>query len=177
MKQPNYKLGNKTLIGSAILVIIFFLLCSCGSRKVERSKTETKETQTTESTFKDSSKTVTKLDSNTKIVDISQSDELVIEPIDNTKEMVVNGKTYFNTVLKRSKSKNNITTDKTTNVAKTIQNDVKTDTKENKSKVVIADVKNIDKKQFNFLSLWWLYLILIAVIYFCYRKFKGFPLV
>jgi len=176
MKQPDYKLGNRTLIGSAILVIIFFLLCSCGSRKVDRSKTEIKETQTTESTFKDSSKTVTKIESNTKIVDISQSDEFVIVPFDNTKEMVVNGKTYFNTVLKRSNSKNNITTDKTINVAKTIQKDVKKATKENKYKVAVSDIKNIDKKQFNFLSLWWL-IPLIAVIYFGYRKFKGLPLV
>jgi len=174
MKQPKYKLGNKTLIGSAILVIIFFLLCSCGSRKVERSKTETKEAQTTEATFKDSSKTVTKLESNTKIVDSSVTDEFVIIPFDNTKEMVVNGKTYFNTVLKRSKSKNNISTTKTINVAKTSQNDVKKALKNETSKETIIDTKKSDRS-FNYLSLLWL--LLIPVIYFGYRKFKGLPLV
>jgi len=160
-----------------ILLIISLILFGCGPRKVERSKTETKETQTTEATFKDSSKTVTKLDSNTKIVDSSVTDEFVIIPFDNTKEMVVNGKTYFNTVLKRSKSKNNISTTKTINVAKTSQNDVKKAVNTNKSKTAVTNLKNVDKKQFNFLSLWWLYLILIAVIYFGYRKFKGLPLV
>jgi len=174
MNQPNYKLGNKTLIGSAILVAIFFLLCltSCSSRKVSKSKTETKEIATTESTTKDSSKTFTKLESNTKIVDVSQSDELVISPIDNTKEMFVNGKTFFNVKLASKKTSNNIVTDKSINAAKTSQNDIKTSDKTNKIKTAIVEVKNSDKKQFNFLSLWWIPLVLV-IIYWLWRKYKN----
>jgi len=170
MKQQNYKVGDRILIFAG-LVILLFWLCSCSSRKVNKSKTETKEVSTTEATFKDSSKTVTKLESNTKIVDISQSDELVISPIDNTKEMVVNGKTYFNAKIRRLKSKNNITTDKSTIASQIKQNDVKKAVKTNKSKTAIVNVKNTDRKQFNF---WWL--LLLVPIYLLYRKFKGLPL-
>jgi len=177
MKQPNYKLGNKTLIGSAILVIIFFLLCSCGPRKVERSKTETKETQTTEATFKDSSKTVTKLESNTKIVDISQSDELVITPIDTSKEFSVNGVKYKGVVLKAKKIRNNIVTDKTENVSQIKQNDIKTESKQEIQNETKTDIKNSDKKQYD----WTKTIIVIAIIlgvaiwliyFFYFRKAK-----
>jgi len=170
------KISNKGLIVCSCIafIMVCFLLFGCGPRKVERSKTETKETQTTETTFKDSSKTVTKLESNTRIVDSSVTDEFVIIPFDNTKEMVVNGKTYFNTVLKRSKSKNNISTTKSINVAKTSQNDVKKALKNETAKESIIDTKKSDRG-FNYLSLLWL--LIIPVIYFCYRKFKGLPLV
>jgi len=174
MKQPNYKLGNRTLIGSAILVLIIFLLCSCGARKVDKSHIEIHDTETTEATFKDSSKTVTKLESNTKIVDVSQSDELVITPIDSSKEFSVNGVKYKGVVLKAKKVRNNITTDKSINVAKTSQNDVKKALKNETAKEAIIDTKESDRG-FNYLSLLWL--LIIPVIYFGYRKFKGLPLV
>jgi len=173
---------NKKTEGIKLIAYLLFaiiLLCvvfGCGSRKTSKSKTETKETQTTEATFKDSSKTTVNIDSNTKIVDSSVTDEFVILPFDNTKEMVVNGKTFFNVKLATKKTSNNITTNKTINVAKTSQNDVKKAVKTNKSKTAVTNVKNVDKKQFNFLSIWWL-IPLIAVIYFGYRKFKGLPLV
>jgi len=174
MKQPNYKLGNHTLIWSAILVAIFFLLCltSCGSRKVNKSKTEIKETQTTEATFKDSSKTTNIVNRNIKYVDTGSVEEIEFIPVDNTKEMVINGKTYFNTTLKAKKIRNNKVLNKTENVSQIKQNDIKTATKENMSKVAVTDVKNTYKKQFNFLSLWWL--LLVIPIYLLWRKYGSY---
>jgi len=169
MKQINYKLGNKTLIGSAILVIIFFLLCSCGARKVDKSKTETKET----ATLKDSSKTVTKLESNTKIVDISESDEIEIVPIDNTKEIVVNGKKYFNAKIRHVNKKSNIVVSKSINSSQIKQNDVK----KAFNKTTSVEVKNTDRKQYD----WTKTIIVISVIlgvvfwliyFFYFRKAK-----
>jgi len=166
--------GIKLIAYLLFAIIILCVVFGCGSRKVSKSKIETKETQTTEATFKDSSKTVTKLESNTKIVDISQSDELVITPIDSSKEFSVNGVKYKGVVLKAKKVRNNITTDKSINIAKTSQNDVKKALKNKTTKDVIIDTKKSDRG-FNYLSLLWL--LLIPVIYFGYRKFKGLPLV
>lgn len=159
MKQQNYKIGDRILIfaGAVILAVILF---GCSARKVERSKTETKETATTEQTFKDSSKTVTKLDSNTKIVDISESEEIEIIPIDNTKEIVVNGKKYFNAKIIQVNNKNNITTNKSKNVSQIKQNDIKKSVKTNKSKTAKSNTKHSDKKQYD----WTKTIIVISII-------------
>jgi len=167
MSQPNYKIGTRTLIFSMVLaIIVIFALFGCGSRKVERSKAETKET----ATFKDSSKTVTKLESNTKIVDVSQSDEIEIVPIDVNKPFFVNNVEYKNAVLKSKKVRNNITTDKSINTSQIEQNDVKKAV----AKTDVVDVKNTEREN----SYWWLlWFLLLIPIYFGYRKFKGLPLV
>jgi len=174
MKQINYKLGNKTLIGSALLTMLFFLLCSCGSRKVERSKTEIKETTNATIKIVDSSKTVTTIDSNIKVTDLGTTEEITFEPVDNSKPIIVNGKSYLNVKLAIKKSKTNKVTTSGVKVSKSTQKSVKTDSKANSSKSVKVEQKQSDKKQFNFLSLWWL-LIPIALAILYYKKF-GFRL-
>lgn len=170
-KLNKMKKGNKSLLIAVITVIVaVFMLCSCGSRKVNKSKTQTKEVTKIESTKVDSSKTLTNLDSNTKIVDNSVTDEFTISPVDNNKEIIVNGKTYFNVVLKSKKVNNNKVIDNKKNVSVISQNNVKTDVKVNKSKIELIAVKKIDKKQFNFLSLWWI--LLIIPIYLLWKRFR-----
>lgn len=171
MNEPNYKLGNKTLIGSAILVVIFFLLCSCSARKVSKSNTESKETTKSETAKTDSSKVVTNIESNTKIVDSSDSEEITFEPVDNTKPMVVNSKTYLNARISTKKVKTNKVTTNDLNVSKTAQNSVKEVNKQQSSKEVKAEVKNVEKKQFNFLNLWWL--LLLIPLYLLYKRYRG----
>jgi len=168
MEIQNKKTENVKIIAYLLFAII--LLCvvlGCGSRRVSKSKTETKETQTTEATFKDSSKTVTILGTNTKIVDISQSDELVITPIDSGKEFSVNGIKYKGVILKAKKVRNNITTDKTENVSQIKQNDVKTALKNETAKEAIIDTKKSDRG-FNYFSLLWL--LLIIPIYLLWKR-------
>lgn len=111
----------------AIGILIF--CSSCASRKVNKSNiTETTKTEATTQTV-DSSKTVTNADTNIKVVDCTDTDEVVIQPLDNTKEMVVNGRKYNNAILRHFKVKNNITTNQTNKVAQIEQKAVKTQSK------------------------------------------------
>ncbi len=170
MEQTNYSKGNKSLIISFILALAVLSLVSCGARKVNKSETEIKETSKTETATVDSSKTITTSQSNIVIVDSSTSDEFTISPIDSSKEMIVSGKKYKNAVLRHKTTSKNKVVDKTETIAKTEQKAIKTNSKADNSKTTKVAVKNIDKKQFNFLSLWWL--LLLIPIYIAYRKYK-----
>ena len=77
-----------------VAIIIAFTLTSCSSRKVQKSEIKVNETEQTQTAKVDTSKTVTKTETNTKVLDSSTTDEITIEPVDNTKEMVVDGKSY-----------------------------------------------------------------------------------
>jgi len=170
MKQINYKLGNKTLIGSAILVIIFFLLCSCGARKVSKSNTEIKETTNATIKIVDSSKTVTTIDSNIKVTDLGTTEEITFEPVDNSKPIIVNGKSYLNVKLAIKKSKTNKVTTSGVKVSKSTQKSVKTDSKANSSKSVKVEQKTTERKTNYY---WLLWLLLLIPIWLLWRKYKG----
>lgn len=149
-----------------VLFLIATILCAigCGSRKSETNKTDlnTKEVVTDNSTIE------TKTDSNTKVIDCTFTDEVEIIPIDNTKEIIVNGKVFKNVRLKHKKTKNNIVVDNVVKEVKKQQNDIKT-----KKKVSLeVKQKETEKEQFNFLSIWWLYLLIIVIIYIIYKKYK-----
>lgn len=163
MKTENENGNNILLIAIILGLLGAIFLTSCGSRKVQKS--ETKETEQTE--IKTEAKTETKLTDNTKIVDTSSSDEIEISPVSDTIPMVVNGITYKNAKIKRSKKKNNIT----------IQKDVKVQHKAEKSYLktdkrdLIIERKVIDRKQ----SFWWLlWFLLLIPVYYVWRKYKGF---
>lgn len=157
--------GNNTLLIAIITALIAVIcLTSCSSRKV--SKLQTKEAEKTE--IKTEAKTETKVTDNTKIIDTSVSDEIEFIPIDNSLPIIVNGKEYKNVKLRAKKHRNNITTQKSIIVDK---NSVKlSNLSNNKSKVV--EQKQSDKEKFNFISLWWL--LLLIPIYLLLRKYKGF---
>jgi hypothetical protein len=156
--------GNNMLLLAIVLALITIIfLTSCGSRKV--AKSEIKETEKTE--IKTEVKTETKLTDNTKIVDTSTTDEFEICPVSDSLPMVVNGITYKNAKIKRSKKKNNIS----------IAKDVKFQHKAQKSdlKVVksnrIIEVKQTERKE----SYWWLlWFLLLIPIYFAYKKYKNY---
>lgn len=152
---------NKTLLTSAIIAI-FLVICltSCSSRKVAKSETKENETKNEVKT----EQTETKVTDNTKITDTSTTDEFEIIPIDNSKEIVVNGRTYKNVKIKHKKSKNNIS----------IAKDVKVQHKAQKEGVVIikrnkvVKQKEIERKQ-SYYWLWWL--LLLIPIYYLWRKY------
>jgi len=176
-KQINNQ-GKANLYFAVIVIAILFTCCSCGSRKVSKSKTETKELTESTTTKIDSSKTVTTIDSNIKVTDFGTTDEFTITPLDNTKEMVVNSIKYKNAVLKHKKTKANKVFDKSDKVAKTVQNDVKTDSKDKTSKTATTNTKNSDKQQYD----WTKIIITIAIVlsiacwliyFFYFRKAKN----
>jgi hypothetical protein len=155
--------NDNSIIIFIIAIILTVCLCSCSTRKVNKS--ETKIETVSETTKVDTSKTVTKVDSNTKIVDSSTSNEIEYIPIDNTLPFTVNGKEYKNVKIKHSKKKNNITIDKTKKVSQIENKYVSQGTKDKTSKTV--EVKVTEKQSFNF---WWLLLLLIPA-YFWIRKY------
>ncbi len=161
---------EKVLMTAILIIILMLLLTSCGSRKVDKSKTEITETQTSTKLVIDSSKVTTITDSNTKIIDNSITDEFTIIPVDNSKPITVNGKTYFNVQIKHSNKKNNISVVQDIKASQIKQNNVKIATTDNKVKKVFIEEKKIERKQ----SYWWLlWFLLLIPIYLLWRKYRG----
>jgi len=158
-KRENFKFATWVVLAIAILI----LLSSCSSRKVNKS--EIKEEAKT--TLTDNTKTETTATENTKVIDTSTIDEIEIVPIDNTKEITVNGKKYTNVKLRLKKTKNKLSVETNKKVAQIEQKAVKIESKATK----VEMKKQSERKGFNFLSLWWLWLLLIlaGVVYY-FRK-------
>jgi hypothetical protein len=154
--------GNNILLIAIVLALITaIVLTSCGSRKVSKSETKEQEQKTEKITLE----TETRVTDNTKIIDTSTTDEIEICPVSDSIPMVVNGITYKNAKIKRSKKKNNISVIK----------DVKIQHKAQKEAVVVAksnriiEVKQTERKD----SYWWLlWFLLLIPIYFVYKKYK-----
>jgi response regulator RpfG family c-di-GMP phosphodiesterase len=141
-----------------ILVSLVFL--SCASRKVDvdiKKKDSTTVHITKEITTKKTDST-----SNNVIIDKSESDELIITPIDSTKEIVVNGKKYFNAILKYKKVRNNTYNTNKVKVSKIEDKAVKT------NKRTTLKTKNKTKKietnnTIIYISLLLLFIILLII--------------
>ena len=157
------------LIETALAVITFLLMTSCGTRKVSKSNTETNETAKTEIVTVDSSKTTTNTNENTKIVFDVESNEFTVTPIDTSKSSQFGKVVFKNAVLKHRKVKDNTILDKNIKVAQIEQKSVKTTAKAETSKTAKQNIKVIDKKA-NYFWLFWL--LLLIPVYFLWQKFK-----
>jgi len=146
------------------LLLLALTLISCSTRKVSKSETKEKESVNIQSV--DSSKTVTVTDTNTKIVDNTETNEIEVTPIDNTKPMVVNGKSYSNGILKIKATKVNKVVDLNEKVSQIEQKAVKNESKLIREKTV----KDKDTKRTS-TSLWWLLLLLLIPAYIFYKKY------
>ena len=148
-----------------ILVSIVFL--SCGSRKVSKSNLEEKKDSVSVVDVKTEIKTNenTEINNNSKID--KTEDEIIIEPIDNTKEIVVNGKTYKNVKIRHKKTKDNSLH---INKKKVSKNALKQQIKHSKQVVSTSKVlkeKKIDKKES--LVIYIYYLIIFIILYIIYK--------
>jgi NAD/NADP transhydrogenase beta subunit len=155
--------GNNILLLAIVLALITAIfLTACGSRKVQKSETKEQEQKTEKITLE----TETRVTDNTKIVDTSTTDEIEICPVSDSLPMVINGITYKNAKIKRSKKKNNITTQKDVKVQHKAQKEAVVMVKRNK----IIEVKQTERKD----SYWWLlWFLLLIPIYFGYKKYKN----
>lgn len=164
----------------SILFICFFW--GCGSRKVqidkqkEETKTEIMDKSVSETKTTENVKTETK----TVVDDKNESvtTETTYKPEDPTKEAYIIEKDGTKTVLGNSSK---------TVKTETKKNNTQTNTEEKKEEAKQADSKKqnnvsisqeakqeskqkeVEKSQFNWLSLWWVYLIILGVLYF-FRK-------
>ncbi len=151
-----------------LILLLLVVLTSCASRKVDVSKIEIKKDSVIEAKVEVKTLEVKNTTDSTNIVTEVNTDEVCIEPLDSTKEMVVNGKVYKNAVLKIKKNKVNTlyTNNKTESNIKRIDstNASKTSVKEN----VVGKTKKIDKEA-NYWSLLWL-LLLLLIMYLLWRN-------
>ena len=149
-------------------LLILLLLVGCGSRKVNKSNTETKEKS--EITIVDSVKVAIKTDSNTEI----NTNEFTIEPIDSIKPIIIidsQGKktSYLNA---RIKHKHETSRNKTLK-NEIVQSSSKTNIKAEKRTQI--EVKQVERKESIITSLWWLWLLIILIIiFYLNRKFIPF---
>lgn len=156
----------------SLILLSTILLISCGTRKAT--------TQTYKVDLKTDTEVQTKEVDNTKtttdVVIDKESNEVTeietIEPIDNTKPSLYNGKTFTNSKI--TKRKTNVLSIEKSKVNQVIENDKKAVKKERNKVDSVTKTKNkeVVKSQFNFFSLWWLYLLIIVIIYIIYKKYK-----
>jgi preprotein translocase subunit SecF len=142
------------------LIVLIIALSACGSRKVELKKLDTK----TETTTTDQTKTEIKTDTNTKVIDCTEVEQIEYEPIDNTLPITINGKEYKNVRIKAKKAKNNISIDKAEKKAETKQNNVKTQSK------AITKVKEKKVETNNYILYIIIFLFLIAIFIYFKKK-------
>jgi preprotein translocase subunit SecF len=154
-----------------IYILVSLLFISCGSRKVSKTTVEEKKDSVSVVDVKTEIKTNenTEINNNSKID--KTEDEIIIEPIDNTKEIVVNGKTYKNVKIRHKKTKDNSLH---TNQKKVSKNALKQQIKHNKQVVSTSKVlkeKKIEKKES--LVIYIYYLIIFIILYIIY-KYKNY---
>lgn len=144
-----------------IFILVSLVLFSCGSRKVAIQQIKK------DSLSQIDTKIVTKEETNIAIKNDIFSDEFTITPVDSLKDIVVNGITYKNVVLRYKKVKDNsLHIEKKTMLKNELKKEiVKTSVKSFK--------KEIDRKQNYWNYLW---LLLIPVCYYLYRKLKSYYL-
>jgi Na+-transporting methylmalonyl-CoA/oxaloacetate decarboxylase gamma subunit len=142
------------------LLILAITLVSCSTRKVAKSEVK----ETTEVKAIDTTKTVTNTQKFERSVDTSTVNEFEIVPIDITKPMVVNGKTYLNAILKRKVTKLNKVVEINEKTSQIEQKGVSKEVKQ----VIQTEVKQTERKN---TKLWWLWFLLLIPIYFIYRKY------
>ena len=151
-----------------IILLLAVILTSCGARKVDVSKVEIKKDSIVETKTEVATTEIKEAVDSTNITTEINTDEVCIEPLDSTKEMVVDGKIYKNVVLKIKKNKVNTSytnNKRESNIKHTDSvGTSKTSVKEN----IVAKTKNIDRKA-DYWSLLWL-LLLILIMYLLWRN-------
>jgi hypothetical protein len=151
-----------------IILLLAVILTSCGARKVDVSKVEIKKDSIVETKTEVTTTEIKEAVDSTNITTEINTDEVCIEPLDSTKEMVVDGKIYKNVVLKIKKNKVNTSytnNKRESNIKHTDSvGTSKTSVKEN----IVAKTKNIDRKA-DYWSLLWL-LLLILIMYLLWRN-------
>jgi preprotein translocase subunit SecF len=153
---------RKIFITIAVLSVLQSLFLTGCSRKVINGKTKEQTEQTATQTATISSNSSDK----TNINILTESDELEFIPIDNTKPVIINGKSYFNARIKAVKSKTNTIAASEKKESKNVLIVAKT---QNKA-ITAVKTKETEKKDYSGLYLMGIALVLTAL--YLYVKFK-----
>lgn len=136
-----------------LLAILSTFMIGCGARKVNKSQVEVKqdvEIVKTEAVVETKQEV-------TKQVDTSTIVTKVIEPVDSTKSMVIDGVKYENVKITLTKTKKGVTTLKKYD---SILNVLKNDSEKVSTKVVEATKSSENKKGFP----WWILIIVLIIL-------------
>lgn len=154
---------NKLIIIIWAVILTSLILCSCSTRKVNKSEVKEK----TEVSVVDSSKTETKTETNNFLIDTTSTTEIEVTPIDNTKPIIINGKSYTNVKIKTRKVKNGVSITNEKKVAQIKQKAVKTNIVATK-----VDAKKETERKPDY-SWWWIVLI-VGILIIIYRNIRFF---
>ena len=150
------------------IILLLVVLTSCGARKVDISKVEIKKDSVVETKVSVNTLETKNVVDSTSIATEVNTDEICIEPLDSTKEMVVNGKTYKNVVLRIKKNKVNTLYTNNKKESNIKHTDSVSASKAVVKETAVTKTKNIDRKV-NYWSLFWL-LLLILIMYLLWRN-------
>jgi len=144
-----------------LVISLLVLLCSCGSRKVQKSNVE--EETKTEQTAKVNNDVETKTETKTVIND--ESNEMEITPIDTSKVLIINGKTYKNAKVKfiTRKAKTEI------NAKEVVKDKSKSEIKAVTAVKKQTKVKDMEKENNPFMPLLWLLIPAVLVLIWKYK--------
>jgi preprotein translocase subunit SecF len=150
----------RKLMITLLMLSLIWLLSSCGTRKVQKSVV--KESSTTEQVITEKKDIV--IDSQTNTVISNESNEIEVTPIDTSKVLIINGKTYKNAKVKilNRKSQTKIEANESVkdNTVKTVK--VVTETKRDNKEIAT------ERKSNPFLPLLWL--LIPIIIYILWRN-------
>ena len=153
-----------------ILIFTLLFLTSCGARKVAINNTEQKKDSTAITNVKVITETKKNAEERTNILAVDENEEITITPIDASTEIIVDGKTFKNVVIKRSKNKSSslYTNDKKVSETKLI--DSVSAYKVVKNESVTTKTKNVDKKEVSlpsyvgYIVIFWLIVLIIIIV-------------
>jgi hypothetical protein len=160
-----------------LLLIACLILMSCGARKVNIEKVTIKKDSIATVEVKAITEIKKDITDSTNIKTDTTQDEVVIQPIDTCKEMVVEGKRYKNVVLKIRKTKTNSLYTNKKKESETKHIDSTANSVVIKKESTDEKTKTIDKKESiagNIVMYSLLLLFIIAIVIFVRKVYKAY---
>jgi hypothetical protein len=160
-----------------LLLITCLILMSCGARKVNIEKVTIKKDSIATVEVKAITEIKKDVTDSTNIKTDTTQDEIVIQPIDTCKEMVVEGKHYKNVVLKIRKTKTNSLYTNKKKESETKHIDSTANSVVIKKESTDGKTKTIDKKESiagNIVTYSLLLLLIIAIVIFVRKVYKAY---
>jgi preprotein translocase subunit SecF len=150
------------------MLLLLLILTSCASRQVHIDKIDIKKDSVAETKIKVKTVENKEKEDVTNITTNTDCSEITITPIDSSKTIIVDGKSYKNVVLKIKKTKTNTLYSNKKKELETKLKDSIATIKVQKSERVIGKKKDIDKKA----NYWWIIwlLLLILILYLLWRN-------
>lgn len=155
-----------------LFILLVGIVVSCGAKKVHKEKIETVEAEMVLMTVSDSIGIKTDVLHNVVITTDTEEEEITITPIDTTKEIHVDGKTYKNVVINKKTKKDKSKSQDTTSIKKDSISETKGRTLTFDIKEAKLDITSKEKEEpwIFYLSAFG-FLLLLLLLYYLYRKY------